>query len=77
MAVEMIFDEEGMIHSLYHECIPLNLLGKITVERASHIEFDSQVQLWQVLTPNKNTVLYENDSRDNCLLWERRNLTVA
>jgi hypothetical protein len=77
MEIEMIFDDTGMIHTLYHECIPLSLLGKMKVERASHIEFDSCSQQWQVITPRKDEVLYQHESRDNCLLWERANLVAA
>jgi len=75
MDVEITFDARGNASCLYHEAIPLHKLGRLSVRRASHIEFDSERQLWHVLAADKSQVLFSHCSREACLRWERFHLT--
>jgi len=64
-------DEQGTLRCLYSEVIDLSELGRLRIERASHIEFDEVDQQWQVRLPDGKHV-YSNSSREACLDWERR-----
>ena len=64
-------DEQGTLRCLYSEVIDLSEIGRLHLERASHIEFDEVKQQWQVRLPDGRRV-YSNPSRQACLNWERR-----
>jgi len=47
----------GNLKTLYTEKIPLNNLGKLTVERASNVEFDSTKGTWSVRVVETDKVI--------------------
>ena len=70
----LTFDDKGAVHCLYSELIDLRALGTLSCRRASHIEFDEQIQQWQVLSPDRQTVLFHEPSRTVCEEWEHDHL---
>jgi len=43
------FNIDGSVESLYHDEFSLKHLGKVSIERASHVVFDEPSQLWDVI----------------------------
>ena len=76
MSESMVLDftPDGTGHCLYSELIDLHQLGRLECRRASHVEFNESAQQWDVMTPNRNTVLFSDPSRSACLEWEQANL---
>ena len=64
-------ETDGLVHGLYTEAIDLQQLGGLTVQRASHVEFDETGQEWIVRTVDGRQ-LFKHPSRAACLEWERR-----
>jgi hypothetical protein len=59
----------GIITGLYTEIIDLAELGRLTIQRASSIEFDNPCQLWRVFD-RKGECIHASVSRLDCLNWE-------
>ena len=76
MSQSMILDiaPDGTGHCLYSELIDLHALGRLECRRASHVEFNESSQQWDVLTPDRKTVLHSHPTRSACLEWEQANL---
>jgi hypothetical protein len=72
--IAITFTVDGTGHALHTECIDLGQIGRLTVTRATEIEFDDKTQLWCVRRPGSRFCLYRNVSRLACLAWERRYL---
>ena len=66
----LIFKPDGTAQGLYTEAIPLETLGRLSVRRASSIEFDDAAQQWVARDPS-GVPLYRSPSRQRCLDWER------
>ena len=66
----LTFNPDGTAEGLYTETIPLHTLGRLSVQRASTIEFDHSTQEWVVRSP-EGAELYQSPSRQQCLDWER------
>ena len=64
------FNPDGTAEGLYTDVIPLCALGRLSVQRASTIEFDDASQQW-VVRSRESTELYQSPSRQQCLDWER------
>ncbi len=75
--LNLTIDTDGTGRCLYSELIDLRSLGVIECRRASHIEFDTGKQQWQVLAPDREKVLFSHRSRTVCLEWEQDNLEAA
>ena len=74
----MTFTSDGTAHCLYHEAIDLRTLGVLEIRRASEVEFNPATQVWEVRTPGApQTVLFSHRSRQECLDWERQNLSAV
>jgi len=61
----------GDIGCFYTEALDLRELGRLTVQRATTIEFNHDQQQWEV----RNTfgqLLHQHPSRAACLAWERQ-----
>lgn len=71
----LIFTADGRGCCLYTEAINLSDLGKLTVSRATVIEFDNKAQYWRVLDPD-GFPMFNAPSRQECLEWERRYLNA-
>ncbi len=63
------FDTEGKAECLHTDCLPLESLGKLSMTRASTIEWNARKQKWEVIIGKR--VRFSHASRDRCLGWER------
>ena len=72
-AISLRFLPNGTCRCLYTEVIDLSCLGRLTVNRATVIEFDNESQSWQVCELN-GFFLYSSPSREDCLRWEQEYL---
>ena len=61
----------GEGHGLYTEAIELGSIGRLTIRRATTIEFHEAVQKWEVRDAG-GTLLHTHPSREACLAWEHR-----
>ena len=66
----LTFNTDGTAHGLYTEAVSLHALGRLSIRRASTIEFDDASQEWVVRSP-EGARLYQSPSRQRCLDWER------
>ena len=71
----LTFTPDGLGHGLYTEAIELSLLGRLTVNRATSIEYDNALQVWRVRDEN-GLALYTSPSRQTCLDWERQHFNT-
>jgi hypothetical protein len=63
---------DGTVRCLWTDAIPLQVLGRLEVQRASTIEFDPSAQRWEVRLASKpEVVAFSHASRETCLDWER------
>ena len=70
---DIIFTPDGRARCLYHEAIDLTRIGRLTMQRATTIEFDDARQLWIVRNPDGRE-MFTHPSRQTCLNWEREHL---
>ncbi len=70
-AWSIAFDPAGIAHALYSEVLNLRSLGKLSIRRATVIEFNNALQRWEVCDADGGPVLYDSPSREECLLWEQ------
>lgn len=70
-AISITFSPDGLGHGLYTEAIDLGRIGRLTVERATYIEYDNPTQYWRV-RDKTGFALFNSPSRQQCLDWERR-----
>ncbi len=63
------FRSDGTVAGLYTEMIDLADLGRLTIQRASSIEFDNPGQLWRVFD-REGRCIHASASRTECLAWE-------
>ena len=68
--IVLTFDPDGTARGLYTEAIPLHALGRLSIRRASTIEFDDAAQQW-VVRDLMGGHLFHHSSRQRCLDWER------
>ncbi|MCF7734036.1 MAG: hypothetical protein K9N23_20300 [Akkermansiaceae bacterium] len=74
MSHTLRFKPGGQIDCLYTEAIPLRVLGRLQVFRATDIRFCERTQLWIVRCAATGKRLHSDPSRETCLAWERDNL---
>ena len=67
----LTFAPDGEGHCLYTEAIELAAIGRLTLRRATTVEFDSQTQQWEVRDAT-GVLLHADPSREACLDWEHR-----
>ena len=67
----VIFAGNGEGHCLYTEAIELAAIGRLTIRRATTIEFSETSQQWEVRDAG-GALLHTNPSREVCLTWEHR-----
>ena len=73
--IELLITAQGIVRALYTEAIPLQELGRLKIERASHVEPDASGR-WQAdLQPSQGPVLGPFTSRSQALLAEQNWLT--
>jgi hypothetical protein len=70
--IELAGDGTGTC--LHTDLIPLQELGRLSVRRASTVEFNPGTQEWEVIPEKcRHLTLFSNQSRQLCLDWERDN----
>ena len=68
----IIFTPDGTIRCLWTEALPLAELGRLEVQRAGSVEFNTVTQHWEVrLASEPGAVAFSHASREACLTWER------
>ena len=70
IAAVIHFCPQGVALCLYTEAIDLASLGRLSVRRASQVEFDNVAQGWRVRDLDGKE-LYASRSRAGCLAWEQ------
>lgn len=70
VAAVLTFEPDGRVHGLYTEVIPLHDLGRLSIQRATSIEFDNARQHW-VVRDLSGVAIFHAPSRQQCLDWER------
>lgn len=63
---------KGGIRMLQDDAVDLRKLGKITVARASHVEFCNRTQMWYVQSAKTKKYLYRAKTRAKALAWEKK-----
>ncbi len=74
MEIAITFTPDGTGHALHTEIVDLGQIGRLSVTRATEIEFDDRTQFWCVRRPGSRFALYRDTSRQACLTWERQYL---
>jgi hypothetical protein len=67
----LTFTANGEGQCLYTEAIELGSIGRLTIRRATTIEFNEAVQKWEVRDAG-GALLHTHPSREACLAWEHR-----
>jgi hypothetical protein len=67
----LTFTANGEGNGLYTEAIDLGSIGRLTLRRATTIEFNEAVQKWEVRDAG-GALLHSHPSREICLEWEHR-----
>ncbi len=67
------FAPDGTARCLWTEAVPLHELGRLEIQRATQIEFNTEAQHWEVRDRN-GSVRFCAATRSSCLEWERHNL---
>jgi len=70
VSIVFSFAPDGTARVIYNEAILLESLGRLSIERASTIEYNDLLQLWEVRFPSSDEVIFRNQSRSACLEWE-------
>ena len=73
--IMLTFTPDGQGRCLYTEAIDLGKIGSLTIERATHIEFDNKAQRWRVYD-GTGVGMFSGHSRQECLDWERQHLDL-
>ncbi len=61
----------GNVRSLYCDRIDLTKIGKATICRASHIEFNNKSRMWEVRSAKTKSLLFATQGgREDALDWE-------
>lgn len=72
----MEFCSDGSVKCLYHEAIDLRSLGRLSIRRASRIEFSHEHQMWTVTLGRSRKPSFLSRSRQECLDWENAFLSA-
>ena len=67
------FTPDGLGRGLYTEAIELGEIGRLSVGRATTIEYDNEAGCWIVRDPT-GFDMFHSPSRETCLDWERQYL---
>ena len=69
-SVRITFDPKGGAHCLHTEVICLQSLGRLSVRRATSVEFIESLQVWEVRDLDGHS-MFRSSSRQQCLNWEQ------
>lgn len=73
--IELLITAQGTVRAIYTEAIPIQVLGRVQIERASHVEPDAAGNWWADLQPSHGPVLGPFDYRSAALQAEHDWLT--
>lgn len=68
----LTFSADGKGRGLYTEAVDLSRIGRLSIRRATRIEFDNAAGEWKVYLPDSDEALYSSPSRSGCIGWEHR-----
>lgn len=69
--MKILITKSGGIQMLHDDTAELEKLGKVEVKRASHVEYDNDLQQWYVQSAKTLIVLGYFNSREEALQWEK------
>ena len=76
--MELIIHSDGTINCIYAEAIPIQAIGSLTIQRASHVEPNDDGEWIADMSPVKGPLLGPFANRSKALeaetLWLRNNL---
>jgi hypothetical protein len=71
----ILFKPGGTARCLWTEAVPLQELGRLELQRASTVEFNHPMQVWEVrLASDPMDVAFAHPSRQTCLAWEQEQI---
>lgn len=73
--IELLITAQGTVRTIYTEAIPIQVLGHVQIERASHVEPDAAGNWWTDLRPSHGPVLGPFNFRSAALQAEHDWLT--
>ena len=74
MSSPIYFTPDGKGRALYNETVDLSAIGRLSIKRATRIEFSDKAQAWRVYSPRGRKALFSSPSREACLAWEQQYL---
>ena len=79
--VSIFVETNGSVRCVYTEAVDLSEIGKLYIDRASHVEFDNLAQCW-VVTWTEASEMRHSDcakflTRTEALQWEEAQLIAA
>ena len=64
-------DDAGNITTLYTDEIDLYALGQVhSVRRASHLDFNEEKQIWEVVNAATGEIVHSDKNRSKAIEWE-------
>jgi hypothetical protein len=79
--MELLINSKGEVRCLYGEAIDLRALGALSIQRASHVEPDSNGQWWADLAPSGGPRLGPFANRSDALqaeaIWLQEHLIAG
>ena len=67
--MRLVVEQDGSVRAVYSDKIKKMNLGKLTVTRASNVEFNDETQLWEAVTPG-GELIASGPSRDEVIRQE-------
>ena len=74
MNLTLTFTPDGTGCCLYSELIDLARIGRLSVKRATRIEYDNAKQVWRVYDVRDGFPMFTAPTRQQCLEWEALHL---
>ena len=73
--IELLMTTHGIVRAVYTEVIPIQVLGQVQIQRASHVEPDAAGHWWADLSPSGGPYLGPFTYRSEALQAEHNWLT--
>lgn len=67
--IHIYFTPEGTVEGLYNDLLAELDLGQLHVQRASNVEFNDNIQCWEVDVIGEG-IVHSCKSRDEAIQWE-------
>lgn len=69
--MHILVTKDGGVQMLHDDTAEIETLGKVSVKRASHVEYDNERQQWYVQSAATLKILEYFNTRDEALSWEK------